>query len=231
MSEYAAGDYVPTSGDYSVVEQEPPELMGRNLASAGHMLASASAFFFLAFVFAYFYLRSLNNSNLWHPPHIAPSQAFGAAIMACTVISAVLVRLGVVDQRAGRRPQWRLKGAVALAFGLAAAVLQIVEWPSLSWGPTHGGYASVFYGWTAFNLLFIAGTLYWLESVVATAFRYRNVSSDEPAPGHASGDPHRHAHDIANPLLLIRPGLEALSFFWSFLAGLGVLMWVVLYLI
>ena len=40
---------------YDVVEGEPPELLGRNLASAGHLLASATAFFFLAFLFAYFY--------------------------------------------------------------------------------------------------------------------------------------------------------------------------------
>jgi hypothetical protein len=29
----------------------------------------------------------------------------------------------------------------------------------------------------------------------------------------------------------VRPGLEALSFYWTFLAGLGVLAWVVLYLL
>lgn len=226
MTGYAAE---PTA--YGVVEEEPPELMGRNLTSAGHMLASAAAFFFLAFVFAYFYLRSLNNSNMWHPAHISPSQGFGAAVMACTVASALLVRLGLVDHRAGRRPQWRLKGQLALLLGLAALVLQIIEWPTLSWGPTHGGYASVFYGWTAFNVFFVFGTLYWLETLVATAFRYRKIASGAPEPGHASGDPHRTAHDIADPLSLVRPGLEALSFFWSFLAGLGVLMWVVLYLI
>jgi hypothetical protein len=51
--------------EYGVVESEPPEQLARNLSSAGHLLASATAFFFLAFVFAYFYLRSLNNA--WPP--------------------------------------------------------------------------------------------------------------------------------------------------------------------
>ena len=50
-------------------------------------------------------------------------------------------------------------------------------------------------------------------------------------PGHASGDPGRSGHDIADPLSLVRPGLEALSFYLAFLAGLGVLAWVVLYLV
>ena len=45
----------------------------RNLNSAAHLLASATAFFFLAFVFAYFYLRSLNNAGLWQPKHVDPS--------------------------------------------------------------------------------------------------------------------------------------------------------------
>ena len=46
--------------------------MGRNLSAAAHLLASATAFFFLAFVFAYFYLRSLNNGHLWRPKHVDP---------------------------------------------------------------------------------------------------------------------------------------------------------------
>ena len=51
--------------------------MGRNLSSAAHLLASATAFFFLAFVFAYFYLRSLNNGDLWRPKHVDPSLTSG----------------------------------------------------------------------------------------------------------------------------------------------------------
>ena len=56
--------------DYEIVEGEPPELLGRNLNSAAHLLASATAFFFLAFVFGYFYLRSLNNARLWRPKRV-----------------------------------------------------------------------------------------------------------------------------------------------------------------
>lgn len=224
-------DFVAESTDYGVVEMEPPELLGRNLQSAGHMLASATAFFFLAFVFAYFYLRSLNNSGQWHPAHVSPSQTFGALVMAASVASAVALRLGLADHRAVRRRQWRVKGAVAIALALAALVLQIVEWSTIGFGPTHGGYASVFFGWTAFYVLFLLMTLYWLETLLATSLRYRSIPHGTPAPGEASGDPDRLAHDIADPLSLVRPGLEAASFYWSFLAGIGVLMWIVLYLI
>ena len=216
---------------YDIVEGEPPELMGRNLNSAAHLLASATAFFFLAFIFAYFYLRSLNNAHLWRPKHIDPSLTLGTLVMALTVASALLVRLGLLDHRAGRRSQWRLKGLAALAVGLIAVVLQFVEWTSANFGPADGGYASVFIGWTAFNVLFVLLTLLWLENLLATAYRYRKIPSGSPAPGEASGDPGRPGHDIADPLSLVRPGLESLSFYWAFLAGMGVLAWIVLYLI
>ena len=216
---------------YDIVEGEPPELMGRNLNAAAHLFASATAFFFLAFIFAYFYLRSLNNAHLWRPKHVDPSLTLGTLVMALTVASALLVRLGLLDHRAGRRPQWRLKGVAALAVGLIAVVLQFVEWTSANFGPADGGYASVFIGWTAFNVLFVLGTLLWLENLLATAYRYRKIPSGAPAPGEASGDPGRPGHDIADPLSLVRSGLESLSYYWGFLAGMGVLAWIILYLV
>ena len=216
---------------YELVEGEPPELLGRNLNSASHLLASATAFFFLAFVFAYFYLRSLNNAGQWLPKHVTPSQGFGAVVMALTVISALVLRLGVLDRRRERRSQWRVKGIVALVAGIASIVLQVVEWTSLGFGPADGGYASVFFGWTAFQLLFAVGALFWVENILATSVRYRKTLTGAPPPGHASGDPDRTGHDIADPLALVLPGLEAASFYWSFIAALGVLAWIVLYLL
>jgi heme/copper-type cytochrome/quinol oxidase subunit 3 len=224
-------DLAQPGADYGIVEGEPPELMGRNLNSAAHLLASATSFFFVAFVFAYFYLRSLNNDHLWLPKHVDPSLTWGTLVMALTVASALLVRLGLLDHRAGRRSQWRLKGVAALAVGLIAIVFQFVEWTSANFGPADGGFASVFIGWTAFNVLFILATLLWLENLLATAYRYRKIPSGAPALGEASGDPGRLAHDIADPLSLVRPGLESLSFYLAFLAGLGVLAWIILYLI
>jgi heme/copper-type cytochrome/quinol oxidase subunit 3 len=215
---------------YGIVEEEPAELMQRNLSSAAHLLASATAFFFLAFLFAYFYLRSLDNAHLWKPKHVDPSIAYGTVVMVLTLASAGLVRLGLLDHRAGRRAQWRLKGSAALGLGLAAVGVQVAEWVTAGFGPADGGYASVFVGWTAFSVLFTLGALFWLENLLATAIRYRNVPSGLPEPGDASGDPGRRGHDIADPLSLVRAGLESLSFYWAFLAGIAVLTWVILYL-
>ena len=62
---------------------------------------------------------------------------------------------------------------------------------------------------------------------------WREVSfySGVPAPGEASGDAHRTAHDIRDPLSLVRAELVALSFYWAFLAGIAVISWIILYLI
>jgi heme/copper-type cytochrome/quinol oxidase subunit 3 len=227
MSEFVT----PTAG-YEIVEEEPPELAGKNILSGAHLWASATAFFFIDFLFAYFYLRSLNNAGMWRPSHVDPSLALGTASTACVVASAAVVWLGLQDQRAARREQWRLKGALGLALVVAAIGLQVAEWATQGFGPTEGGYASVYIGWTAMLFLFLIGTLYWLETVLATAIRYRNVPEGQhPPAGHASGDPHREGHDIADPLSLVRPQLTAVSFYLQFLALIAVISWIILYLV
>jgi heme/copper-type cytochrome/quinol oxidase subunit 3 len=219
------------STGYEVVEEEPPEVMSRNLVSAGYLLAGATAFFFVAFLFAYFYLRSLNNGGMWKPKGVDASIGWGTVVVACYVASALLVRLGLADHRALRREQWRLKGLAALLVGVAGLVLQVIGWTHEGFGPADGGFASVYFGWTAFLFLFVLGTLFWLETTLATSYRYRKTETGAPPPGHASGDPHRTAHDIKDPLSLVRGELVALSFYWTFLAGIAVVTWIVLYLI
>jgi heme/copper-type cytochrome/quinol oxidase subunit 3 len=216
---------------YEVVAEEPPELLGRNLVSASYLLSGATAFFFVSFVFAYFYLRSLNNGGMWKPAGVDTSVGWGTAIVACYVVSALLVRLGLTDHRALRRHRWRVKGLAALLVGIVGLVLQVIAWPAQSFGPADGAFASVYFGWTAFIFLFVLGTLIWLEMTLATSLRYRKIETGAPAPGEASGDPHRTAHDIRDPLSLVRAELVGLSFYWSFLAAIAVLTWVVLYLI
>ncbi len=216
---------------YEVVEEEPPELLGRNLISSSYLLAGATAFFFIAFVFAYFYLRSLNNAGMWKPSGVDASVGWGTAVVACYVLSALLVRLGLADHRALRRSQWRIKGTAALLIGLVGLVLQVLAWTHQSFGPADGGFASVYFGWTAFLFLFVLCTLLWLEMTLATSLRYRNMETDAPPAGHASGDPHRTAPDIRDPLSLVRAELVGLSFYWTFLAGIAVVTWIVLYLI
>jgi heme/copper-type cytochrome/quinol oxidase subunit 3 len=216
---------------YEVVEEEPPEVLGRNLVSASYLLAGATAFFFISFVFAYFYLRSLNSGGMWKPSGVDASVGWGTAVLVCYIVSALLVRLGLTDHRALRRKQWRIKGLVALLVGVVGLVLQVLAWTHEGFGPADGGFASVYFGWTAFLFLFVLITLLWLEMTLATSWRYRKIETGAPAPGEASGDPHRTAHDIRDPLSLVRAELVALNFFWTFLAAIAVVSWIILYLI
>jgi heme/copper-type cytochrome/quinol oxidase subunit 3 len=217
--------------DYSVVEREPPEAMARNLRVASHLWSSATLFFFAAFLFAYFYLRSLDSSSVWRPKHVDPSFTLGTLSTVALVAAAALLQLAVRDHRADRRPAWRVKGAVTLVLLVVVVVLQIVEWSTQGFGPTDGPYASVYLGWTGLLALFVIGLAYWVETTLATSIRYRNVDGSGPPEGHASGDAERSAPDIENPLSLIRPALESVSFYASMLAGIGVVTWFVLYVL
>jgi len=170
---------------------------------------------------------------MWRPKHVDASVTWGTIVTLLVVASVILVRFGLVDHRADRRDAWRLKGAGALVCGLAALVLQVVAWTQQGFGPADGGFASVYYGWTAFQFLFVLCTLFWLETVLATSYRYRGWSKGEATvpPGHASGDPGRPGHDIRDPVSLVRAEIAAMSFYWTFLGGVVVLSWIILYLL
>jgi heme/copper-type cytochrome/quinol oxidase subunit 3 len=199
------------------IPPEPPEVGARSLYVASRLLAGASTFFFLAFLFAYFYLRSLNESHMWHPANVKPDQTLGAVVVGCVVVSGLLAIVAGRQMKARSRG-WVLAVAGSLVFGLAAVAVQCVQYTVQRFGPTDGGYASVFYGWTSVYLIAVLATMYWLETQVATELRARR------APASAYGD-------IADPDRLIAPGLDAVVFFWSYLAGIGVVTWVTLYLV
>jgi heme/copper-type cytochrome/quinol oxidase subunit 3 len=108
---------------------------------------------------------------------------------------------------AARTSRWRLLVMGSLALGLGAVVVQCIEYTRLGFGPMSGGYASVFFGWTALSAVFVLATMLWLETLLALGLR------------------HRHASQA-----LVRPRLEALAFYWGALTGLAIVMWAVLYL-
>lgn len=199
------------------IPPEPPDVGARALSVAARLLAGASTFFFLAFLFAYFYLRSLNQHHMWKPAHVKPDQALGAVFAALILLSALELILAGRRAKRGER-SWTLPAWGGLAFGLAAVVVQCVEYTVQKFGLTDGAFASVFCAWTACYLLATLGTMYWVETHLASELRARR----EPASSEG---------DIKDPDRLISPGLDAAVFFWSYLAGIGLLMYVVLYLL
>jgi heme/copper-type cytochrome/quinol oxidase subunit 3 len=199
------------------IPPEPPDVAARALSVASRLLSGASIFFFLAYLFAYFYLRSLNIDHMWRPPHVKPNQGLGAAFIACVLLSAVLtVNAGRAMKRGSRG--WLVSAAGGLVLGLVAIALQCIEYTVQHFGPTDGAYASVFCAWSALYLIAVLATMYWLETQVATELRARRA----PAPSDG---------DIKDPDRLIAPSLDAAVFYWAFLAGIGLLTYVTLYLL
>lgn len=194
--------------DFAAVEREPPELVGRNLRLGAQLWSSATAFFFLAFLFAYFYLRSLNTAKMWHPHHVKAPVTFGTVIMIVMVLSAVAAVLGYQRLKARQPAGWRTLGLVSLLLGLVVVILQIVEWSTIGFGPTDGGFASVFVGWTGIFTLFVFASLYWLETLWASSIRNGTDGDDA-----------------------LEPSAYGFAFYWTFLAFVGVVTWIVLYLL
>jgi heme/copper-type cytochrome/quinol oxidase subunit 3 len=216
------GLMVPPVAPGVEIPPEPPDVGARALFIAGRLLAGATTFFFLAFVFAYFYLRSLNQNHQWHLGRVKADQGLGVAIVLCVLLSAALAIVAGRQMKAQSRG-WLAPASAALVLGLAAVALQCVEYTVQHFGPTDGGYASVFCAWTAFYAIAVLATMYWLETQVATELRARRV------PGHMLDE--ETGGDIKDPDRLIAPGLDACVFFWSYLAALGAVAYVVLYLL
>jgi heme/copper-type cytochrome/quinol oxidase subunit 3 len=198
------------------IEPEPPTWQPRATWVGVRLWVGSASFFFVSFVFAYFYLRSIDSNHSWKIGAVNPSLGFGVAIAGLMLLSAIVLRLGAT------RPTDTLgAGIAALVMAVAAIVLQFVEYTTLGFGPASGAYASVFIGWTSAYAVFAIGCVYWIETQVAGLWRARREGLNRPV---REGVP---AEDIA----LMRAGIDACSFFWAYYAGVGVVAFIILYLV
>ncbi len=196
------------------IELEPPEWQPRAMWVSARLLCGAASFFLISFVFAYFYLRSLDSNNDWKIGKVNPSLGFGVAIVVILILSAAAMHM------AARTPARTVTlGGAALALALIAAVLQVIQWTTIGFGPASGGYASVYIGWTAMYTVLLLFCAFWIETQVAGVWRRRREGV-EPTPGHVLTDS-----------ALISAGLRACSFFWSYYVATGVLLFVLLYVL
>jgi heme/copper-type cytochrome/quinol oxidase subunit 3 len=198
------------------IEPEPPAWQPRAMWVTARLLCGAASFFFMAFVFAYFYLRSLDVNKSWKVGSVHPSVALGVVIALVLVASAVLMRLAATRPINGLR-----LGAGALVLALLSVLLQAIDWTTLGFGPASGGYASVFIGWTVMYAFFTMACAYWIETQVASIWRARREGIDRP---RREGVP-------ADDVELLVAGVEACSFFWSFYVACGLLAFAILYIV
>ena len=200
------------------VQAEPPDWQPHALRLGGRLLCGSITFFFLAFLFAYFYLLALNTNGHFRIGKTEPPIGWGTAIAGLFLLGAIIYRL------AARRPFTDVlpAGIVALVCTLAAVAMQFYEYTTLSFGAASGGYAAVFYGWTLWYAVAAVIGACWIEIQVASLVRWR--------AGAAERRPQR-AGVPSDDEVLLRAGIEASSFYWAYFTAIGVIAFIVLYLV
>jgi heme/copper-type cytochrome/quinol oxidase subunit 3 len=191
-----------------VLPPEPIEWRTRPLWAAARLWCGATTFFMVAFLFAYVYLRSLDTNHGWKIGNVHVPGGFGVAIAVLFVLSGIAYRVG------HRRPQQTVAlGTLAIGLAVIAIVLQFIEYIGLDFGGASGAYASVFIGWTITYTLGSIGSLYWLETEVATYWRAHKGDVDDDQE------------------LIMRAGVEASSFYWAYYVAWGAALYIMLYLV
>ena len=179
-------------------------------------------FLFGAFVFAFFYLRSLNSEGRWHGPgYHPPSILWGTVIMFLVLVSAGLQYAGLQQIKAGNKRLWQIAGLAALVMGLAAVGLQISELLYLPFWPGSSGYSSVFVGFYPVFLTIVLAVMVWLETLLARSRFIADISFVEQPP----------TYEDAYAVQRFQASLSSFTVVWNFLAAMALLFWVLFYVI
>ena len=221
MSEGAARP--PADIAREVAEQGFQHESALNAAWTGSRLAlGALTFLFGAFVFSFFYLRSLNSHGMWYPAGFhGPRQWSGALIMALVVASALVQTLVLQRLKAGHKTPWMLGAALALVLGLGAIGVQVWQLLNEPFFPGSSGFASVFTGGTPVLVLTIFCAMVWLEILVVAAAKIPEISFVEQPPTYTE----------AFALQRFQARLSAFTLVWNYVAAVALLFWILFYLV
>jgi len=182
-----------------------PEVDARVSGVGMWIFMGANAMLFVAFFFAFFYLRALNNGNDWMPAWVVhPNRRIAGIMVLLLVAGAALVWLGTrsVAKTPGsaRRLLWLALLAAVLYIGF-----QIYEFQHLGFDPQFGGgYVSVFVGLKGVLLAEVVVAMAWLGTLIAQTTPLGDATA-RPASAAAFGN------------------------FMVMLAGVGVVAYLVLY--
>jgi heme/copper-type cytochrome/quinol oxidase subunit 3 len=193
-----------------------------NASWTGVRLAvGALTFLFGAFVFAFFYLRSLNSHHLWYTATTHPSQPVGATIMILIVVSAVVQTLALQRIKAGHKGAWLAGATLALLLGLAAIGVQVWQLLNLGFWPGASGFASVFVGYNPIYLTIAFCAMIWLEILIMKCRSIPEISFVEQPPTYAE----------AFAVQRFQAALSAFTVAWNYLAGVALVAWILFYLV
>jgi heme/copper-type cytochrome/quinol oxidase subunit 3 len=190
--------------------------------TASRLAVGGLCFLFGSFVFAYFYLRSINASGRWlGSGYIPPSMLEGSIIMAALLVSAGVQYAALQQIKAGNKRLWQIGALTALILGVGAVVLQIIELLDLPFWPGSSGFSSVFVGFYPVFLTVVFAAMIWLETLLARSRFIPAISFVEQPPTYTE----------AFAVQRFQSSLSGFTVVWNFLALAGLLFWVLFYVI
>ena len=193
-----------------------------NASWTGARLAlGGMSFLFGAFVFAFFYLKSLNSHNLWYTAGTHPKMWVGTLIMLLVVVSAVLQTVVLQLIKAGNKAAWQVGAPVALVLGLAAVAFSIWQLADLAFHPGASGFASVFVGFWPVYLTIVFCAMVWLEILIMRIRPIPQISFVEQPPTYAE----------AFSVQRFQSSLSAFTLTWNYLAVVAIIAWILFYLV
>jgi hypothetical protein len=180
------------------------------------------SFLYGSFVFAYFYLRSLNSNGRWHGVGWQrPNVAMGTIIIALVVVSAIVQTMVLQRIKAGNKKAWQSGALVALVLGLASVALMILQLLFLPFWPGSSGYASVFTGTYPVYLVSVLAMMIWLEILLMASRPIPTMSFVEQPPTFTE----------AFAVQRFQARLSAFTAVWNYMAVVGIVFWVLFYLL
>jgi len=193
--------------------------------TGSRLLIGSLSFGFGAFVFAFFYLKSLNSHDLWYPTGTStfkpPQFGLGTTIMVLIVVSALVQWAGLTRIKAAQRNLWMGAAALALVLGVVAVCLQLFQLVDLPFWPGASGFASVFVGTSPVFAVVVLGTMVYLEILIMRCRAIPQISFVEQPPTFAE----------AFAVQRFQSALSGFTLVWNYLAVIAVVLWVLFYLV
>jgi len=179
------------------------------------------SFGFGAFVFAFFYLKSINSHHLWYTAGTHPQSWVGVVVMALIVVSAAVQTLALQRIKAGTKSVWLAGAVVALVLGLVAISIQLWQLAALPFWPGASGFAGVFVAFYPVFVTVVFCVLVWLEILIVRCRAIPEISFVEQPP----------TYDEAFAVQRFQASLSSFTVTWNYLAVVAFVFWVLFYLV
>lgn len=227
----------PIGGRATQMVETPEEIAYEMRAAEGavwigsRLLLGIAAFAFASLGFAFFYLRSINNADLWRPHGVTASEYFGVAVMVISLTASGLSLYGTRRRRSGRALDGEVAGWMTLAAGGLGVGVQMWELFELRFYPGSSGYASCFIAWAVLNMVLLLSGVYWTETMLARSLRIRRMAkpSGGPIPDGIATGGEMAAYPLSGRIQDIE--VTAANHYWAFIGLVNLIFFLMFYVI